>query len=74
MKEELLIVKNGVKQKIAFAFLMGIVTTGMVSFTVVLVNLGFTEGFLGVWVRSWSVAFLVIVPTFYGLAGNTAIC
>jgi len=54
--------KNNVKEKLAFAFLMGIVTTGLVSLTVILVNLGFTEAFWRIWLKSWSVAYLVIVP------------
>ncbi len=62
MNEEQFIVKNSVRQKIVFAFLMGIVTTGLVSFTVVLVNLGFTEAFWRSWIRSGSVAYLVIIP------------
>jgi hypothetical protein len=62
MNQEQLIVKNSVKQKIVFAFLMGIVTTGLVSFTVVLVNLGLTETFWQIWFKSWSLAYLVVVP------------
>ena len=62
MDEVQLIVKKSVKHKIAFAFLMGIVTTGLVSFTVVLANLGFTETFWQIWLKSWSMAYLVIVP------------
>jgi hypothetical protein len=62
MNEEQSIVKNSVKPKIVFAFLMGIVTTGLVSFTVVLVNLGLTEAFWQIWLKSWAVAYFVIVP------------
>jgi hypothetical protein len=62
MNQEQLIVRNSVKRKIVFAFLMGMVTTGMVSFTVVLINLGLTETFWRIWLKSWSLAFLVVVP------------
>jgi hypothetical protein len=62
MNEGQLIVRNSLKQKIVFAFLMGIVTTGLVSFTVVFVNLGFTKTFWQIWLKSWSLAYLVIVP------------
>jgi hypothetical protein len=62
MNEGQLVVKNRVKQKIIFAFLMGIITTGLVSFTVILANLGFTETFWQTWLKSWSMAFLVVVP------------
>jgi hypothetical protein len=62
MNQGQLIVRNSVKRKIVFAFLTGIVTTGMVSFTVVLINLGLTENFWRIWLKSWSLAFLVAVP------------
>lgn len=62
MDEGQLIVRNSLKQKIVFAFLMGIVTTGLVSFTVVLINIGFTEIFWQIWIKSWSLDYLVIVP------------
>jgi hypothetical protein len=50
------------KQKIAFALLMGIVTTGIISFTLVAVNIGFGERFLQVWPRSWALAYAVVIP------------
>jgi integral membrane sensor domain MASE1 len=50
------------KQKIAFAFLMGIVTTALISFTVVAVNLGLVENFLRIWLKSWAIAYLIVVP------------
>lgn len=62
MNQGQLIVRDSVKRKIVFAFLTGIVTTGMVSFTVVLINLGLTESFWRIWLKSWSLAFLVVVP------------
>lgn len=49
------------KQKIASAFLMGIVTTGLISCTVVFVNLGFTETFLKTWLKSWAIAHLLVI-------------
>jgi hypothetical protein len=62
MNEVQLVVKNRLKHKIVFAFLMGIITTGLVSLTVILANLGFTETFWLIWLKSWSMAFLVAVP------------
>lgn len=62
MNQEQLIVKNSVKRKIVFAFLMGTITTGIVSFTVVTINLGMTETFWRIWLKSWSLAFLLVVP------------
>ena len=50
------------KQKIAFALLMGIVTTCIISFTLVAVNVGFGPLFLKVWLRSWAIAYCVVIP------------
>ena len=50
------------KKKIAFALLTGIVTTAIVSFTLIAVNIGFGKNFLSVWVRSWMVAYMVAIP------------
>jgi len=51
------------KQRIVFALIMGIITTGIISFTVIAINLGFPEYFLRVWFRSWSAAYLIVVPS-----------
>ncbi len=50
------------KNKIVFALIMGIVTTGIISFTLISVNIGFTERFLKIWLRSWGMAYLVVIP------------
>jgi hypothetical protein len=50
------------KQKIAFALIMGIITTGIISFTLISVNIGYTERFLSIWLRSWGMAYLVVIP------------
>ncbi len=50
------------KQKIAFALIMGIITTGIISFTLVSINIGYTPAFLKIWLRSWFVAYLVVIP------------
>ncbi|MGG7578556.1 DUF2798 domain-containing protein [Rhizobium sp. YTUHZ045] len=50
------------KRKIAFALSMGIVTTGLISFTLLALNLGFSEGFVLTWLRSWGIAYLIVIP------------
>jgi hypothetical protein len=50
------------KNKIVFALIMGIVTTGIISFTLISVNIGFNERFLKIWLRSWGIAYLVVIP------------
>ena len=42
---------------------MGICTTGIISFTVVAVNIGFNEHFIKTWLRSWGIGYIVVVPT-----------
>lgn len=50
------------KRKIAFALLMGVVTTGIISFVLLALNLGFTAAFLKAWLRSWSIAYVIVIP------------
>ncbi len=50
------------KNKIAFALIMGIVTTGIISFTLISINIGFGEKFLTIWLKSWGMAYLVVIP------------
>jgi hypothetical protein len=50
------------KNKIAFALVMGIITTGIISFTLISVNIGFTDKFITIWLKSWSMAYLVVIP------------
>ncbi|MCD6068770.1 MAG: hypothetical protein K0S33_3596 [Bacteroidetes bacterium] len=50
------------KQKIAFALIMGIITTGIISFTLISINIGFTDTFYKIWFRSWGLAYLVAIP------------
>jgi hypothetical protein len=41
---------------------MGIITTGIISFTLISVNIGFTENFFRIWLKSWGMAYLVVIP------------
>ena len=50
------------KNKIAFALVMGIITTGIISFTLISINIGYTDRFLSIWLKSWGLAYLVAVP------------
>jgi hypothetical protein len=54
--------KTEVKQNIAFALVMGIITTGIISFTLISVNIGFTEYFWKIWIKSWAMAYAVVIP------------
>jgi hypothetical protein len=50
------------KRRIAFALSMGVVTTGVISFVLIALNVGFAEGFTLAWLRSWGVAYVVVIP------------
>lgn len=50
------------KRKLVFAFSMGIVTTGIVSFVIITLNLGFSDRFAVVWLRSWGVSYAIAIP------------
>ncbi|MDB5257386.1 MAG: hypothetical protein JWM14_2081 [Chitinophagaceae bacterium] len=50
------------KQKIAFAMIMGVLTTGIISFTLISVNIGFIPVFFNIWLKSWAIAYLVVIP------------
>ncbi len=50
------------KQKIAFAVIMGLINTGIISLVLVSLNIGFTKGFLLAWLSSWIIAFVIVIP------------
>ncbi|WP_353717779.1 DUF2798 domain-containing protein [Dyadobacter sp. 676] len=50
------------RQRIAFAMIMGIVTTGIISFTLISLNIGFVANFLVIWLKSWSLSYLIVIP------------
>lgn len=50
------------KRKIAFALLMGIVTTGIISFSLIAINLGFSANFVATWLRSWATTYIIVIP------------
>jgi hypothetical protein len=50
------------KRKIAFALAMGVVTTGIISFVLIALNVGFSAGFAMTWLRSWALAYVIVIP------------
>ncbi|WP_199474330.1 DUF2798 domain-containing protein [Adhaeribacter pallidiroseus] len=50
------------QQKIAFALIISIVTTGIISFTLISVNIGFQEKFIITWLRFWLMGYTVVTP------------
>lgn len=50
------------KRKIAFAMLMGVVTTGIISFVLVALSFGMASGFIRTWLRCWMISYLIVIP------------
>ena len=50
------------KRKIVFALVMGVVTTGIISFALLALNLGFSKGFALTWLRSWGIGYVIVIP------------
>lgn len=42
--------------------IMGIITTCIISFTLVSVNVGYNDKFMVIWLRSWLIAYVVVIP------------
>ncbi|OJV13458.1 MAG: hypothetical protein BGO21_15890 [Dyadobacter sp. 50-39] len=54
--------KSDMRQKIAFAMIMGVITTGIISFALISLNIGFVANFLVIWLKSWSMSYLIVIP------------
>jgi hypothetical protein len=51
-----------VKRRIAFALSMGLVTTGIISFVLLAINIGFSAEFFLRWLRAWGTGYVVVIP------------
>ena len=49
------------KKRIAFALIMGLITTTLISFVLIAVNVGFTNNFLVIWMRSWILSYSIVI-------------
>lgn len=47
---------------------MGSITTGLITLVLIYLNLGFGSLFLKVWMRSWGLAYLIVVPIILAVA------
>lgn len=50
------------KRRVAFALLMGVVTTGIISFVLVVLHAGLSAASFLAWLRAWGLAYVVVVP------------
>ena len=60
------------KQKIAFAVIMGLINTGIISLVLGSLNIGFTKGFLLAWLSPWIIAFVILNPWYFIFQPNSA--
>jgi hypothetical protein len=51
------------KYRITFALIMGVITTAVISFALIAINIGFNEKFVAAWLRSWSVSYVLAVAS-----------
>ena len=49
------------KNRIAFALIMGLITTTLISFVLIAVNVGINSNFLVIWFRSWCLSYIIAV-------------
>jgi hypothetical protein len=56
------------KKKLAFAMIMGVVTTGIISFSLISINVGAVPGFLAIWLKSWLFAYVIAIPAILVIA------
>ncbi|MRX68603.1 Protein of unknown function [Flavobacterium resistens] len=50
------------KQKVITAIIMGFIITGLISFTLISINIGYNEKFLFKWLKSWLIAYTIVIP------------
>ncbi|RWX03496.1 DUF2798 domain-containing protein [Flavobacterium cerinum] len=50
------------KKKLAFALIMGVVTTGIISFSLISINIGFVPKFMVIWLKSWAMTYVIVIP------------
>lgn len=60
--------KRELKKKVVFALIMGVITTGIISFSLIAINLGFNDKFLNVWLKSWLLAYVFVIPAILFIA------
>lgn len=51
-----------------FAFFMGLMMSGLMSFVISLLNIGWIEGIWVIWLKSWSIAFFIAFPAIVVIA------
>ena len=56
------------QKKVVFALIMGAITTGIISFSLIAINIGFVNTFIKVWLKSWVLAYFFVIPAILFIA------
>ena len=56
------------KFHLVFSLLMGAMMIFVMTFVITLVNVGYTDAFLGTWMKAFAIAYVVGVPVIFFLA------
>jgi hypothetical protein len=51
------------KAQVKYALVTGLTVTSYITFTLIAINSGFKNHFLLTWLRSWFIAYLLVVPS-----------
>ena len=54
-------------ERVTFTFFMALCMSAIISFFMVLVNVGFRPELFGTWIATWGLAFLIAFPAAYVL-------
>ncbi|MBI3150404.1 MAG: DUF2798 domain-containing protein [Betaproteobacteria bacterium] len=57
-----------VKFQVVFSLVMGAMMVFLMTFVITLVNVGWIEGFVGLWGKAFVIAYAVAVPLIYFIA------
>lgn len=60
--------KREVLKNVVFALVMGAITTGIISFALIAINLGFQSNFVSTWLKSWLMAYIFVIPAILFIA------
>ena len=57
-----------IKKKIVFALIMGLISTGIISLSLIIINIGLRPSFIQIWLKSWGIAYILVIPAILFIA------
>ncbi len=55
-------------QRVLFSFFMALLMSGIMSFSISVLNIGLIEGLVLIWLKSWGFSFVVAFPVVFIIA------